>query len=80
MRVLIIFSNNSSGSGFLVHLHTDKLVREIKKYISKRDNSRAMVTAITKGRIEQEIAREDAHRVDAELILNEDRVCWDLTK
>jgi len=79
MRVLIIFPSNPGGS-FLVNLHTDKLIREIKGYISKRDNSRAMITAITKGRIEREIAHENTHKVDADLIIREDRACWDLTK
>ena len=52
MRVLVILSSNPGG-GFLVKLHTEELVREIKKYLAKRNNSKAMVTALTKGRIER---------------------------
>lgn len=79
MRVLILLSSNP-GDGFLVKLHTEQLVREIKGYLAKRNNSKAMVTALTKGRIEREVGHGEAHEVKAELVLTKDRVCWDLTK
>ena len=79
MRVLILLSSNP-GDGFLVRLHTEALVREIKKYIAKRNNSKAMVTALTKGKIEREVGYSEAQDIKAELVLTKDRVCWDLTK
>ena len=79
MRVLILLSSNP-GDGFLVKLHTKELVREVKKYIAKSNNSKAMVTALTKGRIEREVDHGETHDVKAELVLTRDRVCWDLTK
>jgi hypothetical protein len=79
MRVLILLSNNP-GDGFLVKLHTEELTREIKKLISKRNNSKAMVAALTKGRIEREVGHGEAQSVAAELVLTKERACWDLTK
>ncbi len=79
MKVLILLSSNP-GDGFLIKLHTEKLIREVKSSIAKRDNSKAMVAALTKGRIEREVEHSQAHEVDADLILTKDRACWDLTK
>ena len=79
MRILVLLSSNP-GDGFLVKLHTEELVREIKKYLAKRNNSKAMVTALTKGRIEREVGHGEAHTVDADLVLTKERVCWDLMR
>ena len=79
MRVLVLLSSNP-GDGFLVKLHTEQLVREIKGYLAKRNNSKAMVTALTKGRIEREVGHGEAHNVKAELVLTKDRVSWDMKK
>ena len=79
MRILVLLSSNP-GDGFLVRLHTEELVREIKELIAGRDHSKAIVTALTKGRIEREVACDRVHSVDAELILTKNRACWDLTK
>jgi hypothetical protein len=79
MRVLVLLSSNP-GDGFLVKLHTEELVREIKKYLAKRNNSKAMVTALTKGKIEREVGHGEAQDVKAELVLTKERACWDLTK
>lgn len=79
MRVLVLLSSNPGG-GFLVKLHTEELVREIKNLIGKRSNSKAMVTALTKGRIEREVGHHDSNAVDAELVLTTDRVCWNPAK
>jgi hypothetical protein len=79
MRVLVLLSSNP-GDGFLVNLHTEELVREIKRYLAKRNNSKAMVTALTKGKIEREVGHGEAQDVKAELVLTKKRACWDLTK
>lgn len=79
MRVLVLLSSNP-GDGFLVKLHTEELVREIKRLIAKRNNSKAMVTALTKGKIEREVGHGEAKSIAAELLLTKERACWDLTK
>jgi len=79
MRILILLSSNP-GDGFLVKLHTQELTREIKKLIFNRNNSKAMVTALTKGKIEREVGHGEAHSVNADLVLSKERACWDLTK
>ena len=79
MKVLVLFSSNP-GSGFLVKLNTQELICEIKRLISKRYISKAMVTAMAKGRIEREVGHFDVHNVDADLILTKDRVSWNVIK
>lgn len=76
MRVLIFLSNNS-GNGFLVKLHNNEVIDEIKKLIFMRDNPKAMITALTKGLVECEVAHHEAHTIEAELVLTRDRVSWD---
>ena len=78
MRVLVLLSSNP-GDGFLIKLNTEELIREIKKNIVERDNSRAIVNALTKGAIEREIGRHEAQNIDADLVLTRERACWDLT-
>ncbi|MBN2452743.1 MAG: hypothetical protein JXB40_00585 [Candidatus Omnitrophica bacterium] len=79
MRVLVLLSNNTKD-GYLIKLHTKELVREVNKYLATRNNSQAMVTAIVKGKIEREVRHDEAHLVSADLVLRNNRVCWDLTK
>ena len=79
MKVLILLSSGSDD-GFLVKLHTEELVREIKKYIFRRNNSKAMMTALTKGKIEREVSHGEAKSIAAELILTKERACWNPIK
>jgi len=79
MRVLVLLSSNP-GDGLLVKLHNEKLVREVRNSIARRDHSKAMVTALTKGRIECEVGHDQVHKIDAELILTKDRACWNIMK
>lgn len=79
MKILILLSCNP-GNGFLVTLHKKEHVKEIRKHIANRDNPKAIAAALTKGKIEREVSHEEAHTVDAELIITKDRVCWDATK
>ena len=78
MRVLILLSNNPD-EGFLVKLHTEELIREMKKHLARRNNSKAMVTALTKGKIEREVSNDEVHTVAAELTLTRDKALWDIT-
>lgn len=75
VKVLVLLSGNP-GDGFLVKLHTEKLIQEIKGLIGKRSNSRAMATALAKGQIEREVECRDSNAIDAELVLTMNRVCW----
>lgn len=77
MRILILLSSNP-GDGFLVKLHREELVREIKTLVYKRNNSKAMVTALTKGKIERKVGHGEARSIAAELVLTKERACWNL--
>lgn len=77
MRILVMLSHNPKDS-YLVKLHTEELVREIKKLLAKRDNSKAMVTALTKGKIEASGDIDNVYSAHTSLILARDRVSWDL--
>jgi hypothetical protein len=79
MRVLIIISRSPSQR-FLVKLHTDELMREVIKLIENRKNSKAMVTALSKGKFDRVVEEDDLARVEADLILSEDGASWDIMK
>ena len=78
MKVLIIVAKDPAQR-FLVKLHTEKLIREISKLINKGKHSQAMVSALSKGRFESEVAYYEVPNVSADLILTEDSAMWDLT-
>jgi hypothetical protein len=63
-----------------VELHTDKLVKEVATLVGKRRNSQAIVTALSKGKFQQDVSESEVKNVKADLILTEENVCWDLTK
>jgi len=77
MRLLILLTSSPTES-ILVKLHTEKLIKEVKELINKRRLSRAISTALTKGDFERTVGRHDLGNIDADLILTEDRVMWDL--
>ncbi len=79
MRVLVVLSHNPKDS-FLIKLHTVALINEIKKLLRARDNSRAMIAALTKGRIEASGDTDNVYSADADLILTKERASWDLVK
>lgn len=79
MRLLILLTNNPTES-ILVKLHTEELTKEVKELINKRRLSSAISVALTKGNFEKTVRRHDLGNVDADLILTEDRVMWDLKR
>jgi hypothetical protein len=79
MKVLVVI-RRSPPQRFLVELHTDKLVKEVATLVGKRRNSQAIVTALSKGKFQQDVSESEVKNVKADLILTEENVCWDLTK
>jgi len=79
MRILIMLPSNSKQA-LIVRLHTDELVKEVKRLIGKRKHTQAMVKAIVSGKFEKEVGEDELPGIDADLILSENTACWDLTK
>jgi hypothetical protein len=76
MKVICVI-RRSPAKRFLVELHTNKLVKEVSDLVAKRRNSKAIVTALSKGRFEKEI-KEGETGVKADIILTEESVHYDL--
>ena len=79
MRVLVVI-RRSPTQRYLVELHTDKLVKEVSKLLARHRNSKAIVTALSKGRFDREILENEANKIDADVIITEEGVHWDLMK
>ena len=79
MDVLIVISKGLSQK-LLVNLHTEKLKKEVSDLVNDRKHTQAIVTALTKGRFEREVACEDLKDLRADLILSEYSASWDLKK
>jgi len=79
MNVLIVISKGPSQK-LLVNLHTEKLKKEIKGLVKDCRHTQAIVTALSKGRFEREVAQEDLKNLQADLILSEYSASWDLKK
>jgi len=77
MKVLLILKNNPS-QGYLVKLHTDKLIDEVKKLIGRRQHSRAIMTALAGGMFEKEVFEHEMPSLEADLILSRTSAHWDL--
>lgn len=79
MNVLVVIPKGQSQR-LLVRLHTEELKKEVRGLISARKHTQAMVTALTKGRVEREVAHDEVKEVRADLILSEYSASWDLVK
>ena len=79
MKVLVVIKK-SPAQRFLVELHTDKLVKEVATLVGKRRNSQAIVTALSKGKFEQEVSEGELPKIKADLILSEESAHWDLIR
>lgn len=77
MKVLIKIKK-SPGQFFLVDLQNKKLIEEVSKLIGKRKHSKAIVTALSKGKFIKEVAEQDLPNIDADLILTEEHSYFDL--
>lgn len=79
MRILILLARNPKES-LLVKLHTEELVREVKALINKNRHRDAISACLTKGNLEKRIESHKLGNIDADAVLSEDRVVWDLKK
>ncbi|MBN2453411.1 MAG: hypothetical protein JXB40_04035 [Candidatus Omnitrophica bacterium] len=78
MKVLI-WIKHSPERRYLVDLHSRELVEEIRELLEKKNHSRAIVTALARGKFEREVFDHDLKGVKAGLILSEHNVRWDMT-
>ena len=79
MKVLVVI-RRSPAQRFLVDLHTSKLVKEVAALVSKKRNSQAIATALSKGKFEREVMEGELPTVKADIILTEENICWDISK
>ena len=77
---VIIKIQRSHERYFLVSLTEKSLIDEVKKLIDNKKNDKAIVTALSKGRFEKELAHDELLSADASLILTEYNAMWDGTK
>ena len=77
MRVLIVL-NNSPAEKYLVHLHNEPLVAEIRGLVNSRKYSQAIAIAFIKGVFERRVLHHEVPVLNAGLILSEESASWDL--
>ena len=78
MRVLLVF-NKGPVQKYLVKLHTEDMIKEIRALINKDRHSDAMEVALSKGMFEMAVSNDSPSSLDADLILSENNARWDLT-
>lgn len=79
MKMLIVI-RRSPAKRFLVDVDKGPLVRACKKLVSNNMYSDAMVLAFTKGKFNREVFESELTKLEADIILREDGVCWDLSR
>lgn len=79
MRVLISLKKGPPQK-YLIRLVTKYLIKEVRELINDQKHSEAVTTIFTKGVLQREIFKEDAHSVEADLILSEDNARRDISK
>lgn len=79
MKVLIKIKGNSTQR-LLIRLIGKELAEEVKNLVNSGRHSRAIVTALSKGKFIRELAERDLTRIDADLILTEKHAHRDLLK
>ena len=77
--VILIRLQQSPERCFLVRLPEPELVEEVEGLIRKRRHSKAIMTALSKGKFLGEISPDEIHLADANMILTEKNVHKDLT-
>lgn len=78
MRILIV-TTKQPKKRFLVKLHNDELITEIKDLVYNKKHSQAITSALKKGEVEREVAHDECG-VGADLILTKKSARWDLLK
>ena len=79
MKVLICITNRPAHR-YVVTLLTKPLIKEVMALVDRNMHSQAVMKVLSKGRFEREVLGKDAHSVEADLILSENNVKWDLKK
>ena len=79
MKILVIIEAYNSRR-FLINLEKDDAICEVKRLISQKKNSQAIISALIKGRFEREVHDDRALIRDAELVLSESGARWDLAR
>jgi len=77
MKILIKIQRNPKQQ-FLVSLPDCSIIREVKSLLNKGAYSKAITTALSKGTLLQEVNDIDLPHIDADLILSENHVYFDL--
>lgn len=77
MKVLVLLSNDAEV-GYLISLPSEGLIKELRQLIDDSKITKAIVTAISKGIVEKLIDRNDANDIRADLILTQERACWNV--
>lgn len=77
--VILIKVQQSPERCFLVRLPEPELVEEVEGLIRKSRHSKAIVTALSKGKFLGEVSEDEIHQVEANMILTEENVHTDLT-
>ncbi|MBF0252300.1 MAG: hypothetical protein HQL29_00645 [Candidatus Omnitrophica bacterium] len=77
MKVLVR-KQNSPVKRFYVDLTEEKIIEEMKSFISKCKYEKAIKVALSKGKVLREITQEEEYYLDAQLILTNSSVHYDL--
>lgn len=78
MRVLVIIGR-IPAKRYLIKLHTEELINEVRELINKSRHSQAITAVLTKGRFEREVLEGDLPTLEADVILSKNTARWDLT-
>ncbi|MEA3489099.1 MAG: hypothetical protein U9R44_01995 [Candidatus Omnitrophota bacterium] len=77
--VLLIKIKKSPEQRFLVRLPEPELVDEVMNLIQGNRNSKAIVTALSKGNFLREVTEDEIHTLNVDVILTEKNAYHDLT-
>lgn len=77
MKVLIKI-HHSPEQRFLVELSGKKLIKEVQNLAGKGNYSKAIVTALSKGKFHGELTEEEAGNIAVSLILTSENARYDL--
>lgn len=78
MKVLVSLKENPPQR-YLIHLFTERLIREVRDLIQEKKHSQAVAIVFNKGAFDRKVRDDEMHAVEADLILSETNASWDLT-
>ena len=79
MKILVVVEH-SPKQRFLVDLRTEKLAKKVRMLINRKKHSQAIMAALSRGRLEREVEYHELPAIEADLILSENNVSWDIKK